>query len=107
MTAISQTTVAVQLGDRSYCVHIGAGLLDELGALVRSRCPAARQATIITDSEVGPLYADRALASLTGASIAATLMTIPAGESSKSLAIASELYDASAEGRHARDEPII
>lgn len=107
MTAISQTTVAVQLGDRSYCVHIGAGLLDELGALVRSRCPAARQATIITDSEVGPLYADRALASLTGASIAATLMTIPAGESSKSLAIASELYDALAEGRHARDEPII
>lgn len=107
MTAISHPTVAVQLGDRSYSVHIGAGLLDELGALVRSRCPAARQATIITDSVVGPLYADRALASLAGASFAATLMTVPAGESSKSLVVASELYDALAEGRHARDEPII
>lgn len=107
MTATFQTTVAVQLGERSYSIHIGAGMLDQLGALVRICCAAARQATIITDINVGPLYADRALASLAGAGFAATLMTIPAGEASKSLAIAAELYDALAEGRHARDEPII
>lgn len=107
MTATSHTTVAVQLSERSYSIHIGAGLLDELGALVRARGSAARRATVVTDSNVGPLYADRLLTSLAGAGFAATLMTIPAGEPSKSLAIASELYDALAEGCHARDEPIL
>ncbi|QDV89487.1 3-dehydroquinate synthase [Phycisphaerae bacterium RAS2] len=107
MTSNSHSSVTVELGERSYSIHIGAGLLDGLGASVRSCCPGARQVAVVTDSNVGPLYADRALTSLAAEGFAATWMTIPAGESSKSLAIASELYDALAEGRHARDEPII
>ncbi len=107
MTVTSHSSVTVELGERSYPIHIGAGLLNHLGATVRSCCPGARRATLITDTNVGSLYADRALASLAGAGLAASLMTIPAGESSKSLTVASELYDALAEGRHAREEPII
>ncbi|MCF7818288.1 MAG: 3-dehydroquinate synthase [Kiritimatiellales bacterium] len=74
--------VPVNLGDRSYKIHIGAGILDQLGGL----CSAAGlkgKCLIITDENVGGLYAKTALQSLESAGIVAQIATLPAGEQTK------------------------
>ena len=50
-------TVEVDLGDRTYPIYIGRGLLDE-GELLRRHVPGKR-ALIVTNTTVGPLYLDR------------------------------------------------
>jgi 3-dehydroquinate synthase len=85
-------TVRVELGQHSYDVAIAAGLLDDLGGTVRA-CAHGRAAFLITDSNVGPLYAKRALASLEAAGLAVHLTTFAAGERHKTLVTASALFD--------------
>ena len=46
---------------------------------------------VITDSTVGPLYGERVLSSLRGAGYEAALLQVPAGEPSKSVAVAESL----------------
>lgn len=77
--------VFVNLGARSYTVQVGRGLLDSLGAEVSKKLKSTKVA-VITDSNVAPLYAERALASLQAAGKETTLITVAAGEASKSLA---------------------
>ena len=67
---------------REYDVHIGSGLLDELGARA-AQVLRGRNAVIVTDSNVAPLYLDRALASMRAAGFNAEGYVIPAGEASK------------------------
>jgi 3-dehydroquinate synthase len=98
--------VRVDLPGRGYDIEIGSGLLDALGSRLK-RFANARRVAIITDANVGPMFADRVVASLAGAGFATTLATIPAGETSKSLEIAGELFDVLAEDRHERGDPIV
>ena len=75
-------TVWVSLGDRTYPVRIGRGLLHTLGRAVREL--GARRAAIVTDATVARAWLGPALASLEAAQIAAVAIEIPAGEASKS-----------------------
>lgn len=50
-------TVEVDLGDRTYPIHIGVGLLDR-GELLRAHIQGKR-ALIVTNETVAPLYLDR------------------------------------------------
>jgi 3-dehydroquinate synthase len=99
-------TLQVSLPMHSYPIFIGSRSASLLAKELRARC-SARRATIITDAHVGPTYADTLVTALQCEGFAASLLTIPAGESSKSLCMAAELYDALAELQHRRDEPII
>ena len=78
-------TVPVNLGPRSYRVDVGSGLLKTLGATANERFGDRSNCAVITDSNVGPLYAATALASLKAAGRNPVLITVPAGEASKSL----------------------
>lgn len=84
-TAPEATTVPVILGTRSYIVHTGPGLLPRLGEEARKVLEGRSRCAVITDSTVAPLYAEAALASLRAAGITPHLITVPAGEASKSL----------------------
>jgi 3-dehydroquinate synthase len=77
-------TTPVLLGDRSYNVLTGQGLLASTGSQARSLFPLTRRCAIITDSNVGPLYADTVADSLRSADFEPTTITVPAGEPSKS-----------------------
>jgi 3-dehydroquinate synthase len=81
-------SVHVSLGPRSYEVEVGPGLLDRLGAVAADRFPGRTRTAVITDSNVGPLYAERTVASLQAAGLQVHLVTVPAGEASKSLRVA-------------------
>ena len=81
-------SVHVDLDSRAYDVLVGPNLLDELGPRAADLFPGKNRAALVTDSNVSPLYAANALASLRIAGIEAALITVPAGEASKSLATA-------------------
>lgn len=77
--------VFVNLGPRSYLVQVGRDLLGTLGEEVNKKLPDRVKCVVVTDSNVGPLYASKVLDSLRAAGKQPHLVTVPAGESSKSL----------------------
>lgn len=83
--------IRVELSERSYSVLAGHGLLAGAGGHLRAVLPGAGACAVVTDSTVGPLYAEQVLASLRAADLTPTLVTVPAGEPSKSMACAEEV----------------
>lgn len=70
----------------AYHVHLGGGLLGQVGGLIRAEVAKfGSRCAVITDQTVGALYGERVVASLRDQGFAATLVTVPAGEGSKSL----------------------
>lgn len=98
--------VWVDLGPRSYPIYIGEGLLPRLGELVRVHCPV-RRCLVVADQVVASLYGSAALAALHEEGVEAHLTTFPAGEESKSLALANQLYEVALDYGLARDEAIV
>ena len=84
--------VNVSLGQRSYVIHIGAGLLARLGREC-ARLGLGRKCAVISDRNVAPLYGEAARRSLAGAGFEAALLTVPAGEKAKSLDSVRACYD--------------
>jgi 3-dehydroquinate synthase len=76
-------TVDVALGDRSYDIVIGRGILPSLGERIAALRPGARVA-IVTDEYVATHWLRRTEASLTGAGIATSRIVVDEGEVSKS-----------------------
>jgi len=77
--------VFVNLGPRSYLVQVGRDLLKTLGEEVNQKLPDRVKCAVVTDSNVGPLYAETVIKSLRAVGKEPHLITVPAGESSKSL----------------------
>jgi 3-dehydroquinate synthase len=75
-----------------YSALVGSGLIEQLGGRVRKFLPG-RRCAIVTDSNVALLLAGRAKRSLTSAGLKSTLITIPAGEKSKTLKQAGEICE--------------
>ncbi|MEE8704371.1 MAG: 3-dehydroquinate synthase [Olsenella sp.] len=98
--------VPVRTPSRAYEVHVGRGLLDEVGPLVRDAA-GGEVAAVVTDSNVGPLYAERVLSSLSEAGYRTALVTFPAGEQSKRLPTLGEMLEALAEEGLGRDDVVV
>jgi len=86
------TIVDVALGQRSYDIVIGRGVLASLGAGISKLRPGARVA-IVTDETVARHHLDAAEASLKAADIAASRIVVPEGEASKSYATLQEVCE--------------
>jgi 3-dehydroquinate synthase len=78
--------------------------LSQVGPLVRALAPAHRYA-LITDSKVGPLYANHIAAQFDSASI--DILSIPAGESNKTRETWARLTDEMLTKGHGRDSAVI
>ena len=96
-------TVIVDLGERSYPVHIGPGLLAR-SELIRS-CIAASQVLIVSDANVAPLYLDAVKKELSIFDTATCIL--PAGEATKNLAHAARIIDTLVEHGFHRDATVI
>lgn len=84
-------TVEVRLGPRSYAIHIGAGTLAAVGPLVESLLRPSH-AILITDEHVEP-HANRVAESLVAAGVTVDLLVVEPGESTKTVATATWLWD--------------
>lgn len=85
-------TVDVNAGDKHYHVLIAPGLLTESGAAIAKTLSPGRCA-IISDSNIALLFAERIQKSLTTAGFDPALITVPAGEQSKTLGEAERICD--------------
>ena len=100
------TTVRVALGARSYDIVIGRGLLASLGSRIAALKPGAK-AAIVTDATVERLLLAQTQAALAAAGIVATHVSVPAGESSKSIAMFERVCDALIGARIERGDVVI
>jgi 3-dehydroquinate synthase len=90
--------------DTAYRVHIMPGALDAVGGVMRVAVRAHRYA-IVTDSTVGPLYAQRVRGALAGE--AADVFTIPAGEHYKTRETWATVTDQMLDAGFGRDSAVI
>lgn len=100
LVSAASTIVSVALGERSYDIEIGSGILAGSGARFRSwlqrrggSVPSTPSALIVTDAHVGPRHAATVSASLSADGWKSQTIVLPAGETSKSLDVVSQVYD--------------
>jgi 3-dehydroquinate synthase len=88
--------VPVALGQRSYDIHIGEGLLDKAGELLTARLPksAPRRIPVVTDETVARLHYPAVTASLIAAGLSPAPIILPPGEKTKSFHYLERLIDA-------------
>jgi 3-dehydroquinate synthase len=82
------------------------GALQRLPELLHA-CALPHRLFIVTDAQVGALYAGPILNILQQAGFAPSLLTIPAGESSKSLLYWQQILDWLVENKAERQEPLV
>ena len=87
--------IHVNVGD-GYFVHIGKGLLDSCGEIVKGIVTSSR-GLIVTDSNVQKLYLDRAEKSLADAGFEVFSFVFPAGEKSKNFSTLADILEHCAE----------
>jgi 3-dehydroquinate synthase len=99
-------TIRVDLGPRSYPIYIGAGLLEQLGALYRDH-GLGSPAVIITDENVAQFHLASAERSLSRAGITTDVIVIPPGERSKDLRTANRIFGQLVEKGLTRESTIV
>ena len=97
--------VRVDLGEKSYDIVIGYGIEQEIKDFVTSAGYSSK-ALLITDTHVGPLYGKKVQELLSEAGLTVTMVQIPAGESSKNLTVANEVFTRAIELGLDRKSPI-
>jgi 3-dehydroquinate synthase len=98
--------LTVELGARSYPIHIGAGLLSGLGEKIRKQV-TGRRVLVVTNPTVKKLYGAVADRSLAAAGLDLYWAEIPDGEEHKTLAVAARLYDLAFDAGLDRDCPVV
>ncbi len=90
-------TLTVSLGERSYPIYIGQNILEQVTALLQ-RESVRGVVGLVTDSNVGPLYADRVMKCIEASGLRCVTYEIPAGEPNKRLSEIEEMCGAFLEG---------
>ncbi|HSO06772.1 MAG TPA: 3-dehydroquinate synthase [Pelomicrobium sp.] len=98
-------TLTVDLGARSYPIHVGRDLLAQ-GRLIGQHLPRPR-AAIVTNDVVASLYLDRLRAGLAEAGVDAISIVIPDGEAHKDWPTLNSIFDALLENRCERSTSVI
>jgi 3-dehydroquinate synthase len=100
------TTVRVALGDRSYDIVIGRGLIASLGARIEALRPRAK-VFIVTDTNIELHHLDALEETLAESAIAASQFIVPPGEGSKSFRVFEQVCEAVIAARIERGDLVI
>src|ERR1700728_3542287 len=96
-------TLTVSLGERSYPIVIGSGLLQS-PALLAAHIPA-REVLLVSNTTVGPPYGELCKGALPGRRLIELIL--PDGEAHKTLANASRIFDVLIANRCGRDVVVV
>jgi 3-dehydroquinate synthase len=99
-------TVTVSLGNRSYAIRIGRGLIDRLG----KECEAldlGRRCVLITDANVARHYLEPARSALTTVGFSVSAVVLPPGESTKNLRTVHACYNRLSSARLERNSFVV
>ena len=98
-------TLEVSLGDRSYPIHIGRGLLAQADILLPHL--KRKQVTIVSNTTVAPLYMQTLVDTLTQAGVQVIQIVLPDGEAYKNSETLNLIYDALLQNRCERSTTLI
>jgi 3-dehydroquinate synthase len=98
-------TLTVDLGDRSYPIHIGAGLLGRAELIVPHL--AQKRVMVVTNTTVAPLYLARLTATLEGSGVTVAQVVLPDGEAYKNWETLNLIFDALLTDRAERKTTLI
>lgn len=98
-------TLEVSLGDRSYPIHIGNGLLTKAELLLPHL--KRKQVAIVTNTTVAPLYLDNLSKTLIDAGVSVIPIVLPDGEAYKNSETLNQIYDALLQNRCERSTTLI
>ena len=98
-------TLKVELGNRTYPIHIGAGLLARAELIAGSL--RHKRAAIITNVTVAPLHLAPLRRALESAGIEVVVITLPDGEAHKNWETLNRIFDALIEHRCERGAALI
>ena len=98
-------TLSVALGERSYPIHIGAGLLDDAGLYAPH--VKGRRVAIVTNPVVAPLYLARVQAAIGQAGGTAVAVLTDDGEQAKGWAALDRVIDALLAAQLGRDALVV
>ncbi|MCQ4085794.1 3-dehydroquinate synthase [Saccharibacillus sp. JS10] len=108
MNSGTSTTLTVELGDRSYPIEIGSGLLAQAAEHFRKvGIPNKSPVMIVTDDNVAPLYLEQLESTLRLGGYHVVSTIVPAGEASKSLDIYNDLITQAIEAGLDRSSAIV
>ncbi|KAG2694178.1 hypothetical protein I3843_08G124700 [Carya illinoinensis] len=96
---IVPTTVDVDLGDRSYPIYIGSGLLDQPHLLQRH--VLGKRVLVVTNDTVAPLYLNKVVEALTkgNPNVSVESVILPDGEKYKDMDTLMKIFDKAIESR--------
>jgi 3-dehydroquinate synthase len=100
------TIVKVELGQRSYEIVIGDGLIGRAGKEIAERLPGARVA-IVADENLAAAHLPALKAALDEAGLGNMQIVLPAGEKTKSFAALQEVVDRIIEARLERGDAVV
>lgn len=86
--------VRIELGDRSYPILIGEGLIGQFAGMADLPLPKAHAALVVTNDTVGPLYADALVRALQPRYAQVGQVSLPDGEEFKNWQTLNRIFDA-------------
>jgi 3-dehydroquinate synthase len=98
-------TLSVDLGERAYPIHIGAGLLGKADLIVPFL--AQKRVAIVTNTTVAPLYLDQLKKTLEQEGVSVLPVILPDGEAYKTGDTLDAIYNALLENRCERKTSLI
>lgn len=100
--------LTVELGERSYPIYIGDGLLAQAAGLFAERGVSGKSPLlIVTDTAVAPHYLEPLAAALRAGGYTVATYTVDSGEQSKSLAVLQDIVAAALEAGLDRKSAIV
>ena len=98
-------TLSLALGERSYPIHIGAGLLGRVDLVVSVL--SRKRMAIVTNTTVAPLFLERFAGPLVREGVEVVRIVVPDGEDHKDWQTLNQIFDALLKERCGRDTTLV
>ncbi|MBA7673631.1 3-dehydroquinate synthase [subsurface metagenome] len=87
----SVRSMDIDLGERSYSIHVGNGIVSSTGHLIRKRLPQVRTCGVVTSDGIPEIHVEALTGSLESAGLNIGIVKVPDGEEAKSWEVAGDL----------------
>lgn len=88
-------------------IYVGDGVASQAARLARQRWPKSQHVWIITDSNIGPLWAEQVSGTFEAGGYTSSVLTVPPGETSKSFRQVEQLCEAITASRANRRDLVV
>lgn len=103
---MDEKIVEVELGERSYNIHIGSDILSTIGERIK-QFHFPHKAVLVSNSDLIKLYGEKIILNLKKNGFEIEIIEVPDGERHKNMQEAEKIYDRLLSSKHDRYSPLI